>query len=300
MIQTLLAVMIDNDENKIGIIRQYLNELPSKALHLGIRAILALVFFLLGMQVIRMIRKVVHKSLQRGQAEAGVIQFLDSFIKAVLYIVLFFMIASGFGLDATSVAAVLGSVGVAISLAVQGSLSNLAGGVLIMILKPFKVGDYIKEDTNGNEGTVIVIDIFYTKLQTVDNKIIVLPNGTLANSSLTNVTACDERRLEFKLAISYDTDIRYAKSVIEKVLIEDEAVIQDKEHFVYVEELAAGWVNLGVRCWFSIGDFWEGKWRIAENIKYALDEAGIVIPCAQIEIRDGKIKEPDEEYNIQN
>lgn len=297
--QNILTVITEDEVIKIGAIQQYLDELPEKALHLGIRAALALIFFLLGMQVIKLIRKVVRKSLQRGQADTGVTHFLDSFLKAVLYIVLFFLIASGFGLDATSVAAVLGSVGVAISLAVQGSLSNLAGGVLIMLLKPFKVGDYIKEDTKGNEGTVIVIDIFYTKLQTVDNKIIVLPNGTLANSSLTNVTACNERRLDFKIAISYETDLGYAKSVVQKVLDDDRATMKDKERVVYVDELAAGWVNVGVRCWFSMEDYWDGKWRITENIKYALDEAGIVIPCTRIEVYGGQGREVVKAQNIE-
>ena len=152
------------------------------------------------------------------------------------------------------------------------------------MLKPFKVGDYIKEDTNGNEGTVISIELFYTKLTTVDNRVIVLPNGTLANSSLTNVTACDSRRLDLKVGISYDADIRQAKEVLQKVLEEDEGVLKAKEHFVYVDELAESSVNLGIRCWFSMDGYWQGKWRLTENVKYALDEAGIGIPYPQMDL----------------
>jgi len=282
--QNILSVLTEDNEIQISVIEHFLSVLPGKTLNLGMRAIFALVFFILGVQIIKLIRNVARKALQRGQADIGITHFLDSLLKVLLYIVLFFMIASSFGVHATSVAAVLGTLGVAIGLAIQGSLSNLAGGVLIMLLRPFRVGDYIKEDTHGNEGSVVEIDIFYTKLQTPDNKIIVLPNGTLANSSLTNVTACDKRRLDFMISISYETDIRLVKSVILKVLEEDARVLKDEECRVYVEELALGWINLGIRCWFSLGDYWEGKWRVTENIKYALDEAEIAVPYNQIEV----------------
>lgn len=153
------AVPTDVTE-KIGFVERYLNELPQKALNLGIRVVLALVFFFVGVQVIKLIRRIVKKSLKRANADLGVIQFLDSLIKAILYMILLFMIASGFGLDATSVVAVVGSAGVALGLALQGSLSNFAGGVLILLLKPFRVGDYIIEDNKGNEGTVKEIQLF--------------------------------------------------------------------------------------------------------------------------------------------
>lgn len=276
--------MTEDGEIKWGLIQQYLDELPQEALHLGIRVILALVFFLLGMQLIQLLRNLLKRTLQQGQADAGVIHFLDSFIKVVLMILLVFMIASGFGLDAASVAAVLGTVGVAIGLAVQGSLSNLAGGVLIMLLRPFKVGDYIKEDTHGNEGTVAEIDIIYTKLQTPDHRIIILPNGILANNSLTNTTACKERRMDLSIPVSYDTDIRHVRAVIEKVMAEDPAVLKENQSFVYVEGLALGRVMLGVCCWLPVEDYLEGKWRITENIKYALDQAGVVIPKEQMAV----------------
>ncbi len=253
-------------------IERFIQELPEKALHLGTRIVLSAIVLFIGVQLIKVVRRLVKKSLERGSADQGVIQFIDSFLKFSLYVVLLITIASGFGLDAASILALLGSAGVAIGLAIQGSLANFVGGVLILMLKPFKVGDYIKEDTNGNEGTVISIELFYTKLTTVDNRVIVLPNGTLANSSLTNVTACDSRRLDLKVGISYDADIRQAKEVLQKVLEEDEGVLKAKEHFVYVDELAESSVNLGIRCWFSMDGYWQGKWRLTENVKYALDE----------------------------
>ena len=146
-------------------IEQFISGLPEKALRMGWRVLLALVVFLLGVQLIKLARRIVRRSLERGKVDVGVRQFTDSFLKAVLYILLVFMIAGGFGVDAASVVALLGSAGVAIGLAVQGSLSNLAGGVLILILKPFLVGDYIIEG-GGKEGTVTEIQLFYTRLLT--------------------------------------------------------------------------------------------------------------------------------------
>lgn len=279
-----LASFTTDEEIDIGMIEQLIKELPEKAWRLGTRVLLALIVLVIGLQLIRMIRKLVKKSLIRGNADKGVIQFIDSFLKASLYVVLGITIASGFGMDAASILALLGSAGVAIGLAIQGSLSNFVGGVLILLLKPFKVGDYIKEDVNNNEGIVTEIELFYTKLATVDNKIIVLPNGTLANSSLTNVTACDSRRLDMVVGVSYEADIRHAKEVLQRVLEEDEDIIKDKEYFVYVSELSESAVNIGIRCWFPMDNYWKGKWRVTENVKYALDEAGIVIPYPQMDV----------------
>lgn len=280
----MLISLTTEEEIDIGVIERFFRELPEKAWNLGVRVLLSVIVLLIGIQLIKMIRKIVKKSLMRGNADKGVIQFVDSFVKASLYVLLIITIASGFGLDAASILALLGSAGVAIGLAIQGSLSNFVGGVLILLLKPFKVGDYIKEDSNGNEGVVTTIELFYTKLTTPDNKVIVLPNGALANSSLTNVTACDSRRMDLIVGISYDSDIRQAKEALQRVLEEDEAVLKDKEYFIYVEDLAESSVNIGIRCWFSMDDFWKGKWRVTENVKYALDEAGVTIPYPQMEV----------------
>lgn len=282
---------ITEEEIDIGLIEQFFKELPDKVFRLGIRVLLAIVVFFVGTRLIKLVRKMVKKSLLRGNAEQGVIQFIDSFIKAALYIVLILFIASGFGVDAASVVALLGSAGVAIGLAIQGSLSNLAGGVLILLLKPFKVGDYIKEDTNGNEGTVDEIQLFYTKLVTPENKIIVLPNGTLSNASLTNATHTPDRRLDVKVGISYNADIKKAKEVLLDVIKTDAYVLSEKEQLVYVDELADSAVILGIRCWFKNDDYWEGKWRITENVKYALDENAIEIPYPQLEVHVDSLKE---------
>lgn len=267
-----------------GVIRNFLDSLPEKALNLGLRVLFALLFFFIGIQIIKFIRRIVRKSMQKANAEVGVTQFVDSFIKAALYVIMVFMLATSFGVDAASIVALLGSAGVAIGLAIQGSLSNLAGGVLLLLLKPFKVGDYIIESATGKEGTVSEIQIFYTKLVTADNQVIVLPNGNLSNNTITNATAAEYRRMDIVVGISYDADLKRAKEVLQQVLEDDEKVVKDKDKMVFVSELAASSVNLGVRCWFTNADFWPGKWRITEKCKYALDDAGIEIPFPQMDV----------------
>ena len=276
---------------KLGVIEKFIQELPDKALRLGVRVLLAVLCFLIGMQIIKLVRRILKKSLCRAHADIGVIQFLDSLTKVVLYLVLIFFIASGFGLDAASIVALLGSAGVAIGLAVQGSLSNFAGGVLILLLKPFKVGDYIKEDGKGNEGTVSEIQLFYTKLRTFDNKTIILPNGTLANTSMTNVTEAKIRRLDISVGISYDSDIKKAREVLLAMLKEDEAPLKDQVMRVYVDALADSSVNLGIQCWVAQEDYWEAKWRLTENTKEVLDRAGIQIPFPQITVHRAEEKQ---------
>lgn len=259
-------------------------QLPEKALQLGIRVLLAIAAFIIGVQIIKLLRKILKKSLQRAHADLGVVQFLDSLAKVLLYVLLIFLIASGFGLDAASVVALLGSAGVAIGLAIQGSLSNFAGGVLILLLKPFKVGDYIKEDAKGNEGFVSEIQIFYTKLQTPDNRVIILPNGTLANTSMTNVTEASVRRLDITVGIAYDSDIKLAKEALTEMLNKDEAVLEDKEKLVFVDQLAESSIHLGIRCWVYKENYWTAKWRLTEDVKHTLDRVGITIPFPQLDV----------------
>ncbi|MGN0430999.1 MAG: mechanosensitive ion channel family protein [Lachnospiraceae bacterium] len=265
-------------------VQNFLESLPEKALHLGVRVLLSVLVFVIGVQLIKLIRRILKKSLKRAKADLGVVQFLDSLVKTVLYVVLVFTIATGFGVDAASIVALVGSAGVAVGLAVQGSLSNFAGGVLILLLKPFKVGDYIKEDNKGNEGTVTEIQLFYTKLTTVDNRIIILPNGTLANTSMTNVTEAATRRLDISVGIAYDADIKKAKEVLTGMLKADEAVLQDQNMLVFVDALGDFSINLGIRCFVKQEDYWETKWRLTEETKYTLDKAGIEIPFPQMDV----------------
>lgn len=268
----------------ISLLQQYIGELPERMLHFGIKVLFAFLVLAVGVKVIGVVRRIVRRSLQKGNADVGVIQFLDSLVKALLYLLLFLLIAGNFGLEATSVLAILGSAGVALGLALQGSLSNFAGGVLILLLKPFRVGDYIIENTHQNEGTVTEIELFYTKLHTADDRVVILPNGTLANTSLVNVTTTDKRRLAVTVGISYESNIAQAKQIAMRLLEQDEAVLQEEAKLVCVEELADSAVMLGIRCWFHNEDYWEGKWRLLESIKEEFDSAGIVIPYRQLDV----------------
>lgn len=267
---------------------QYIQDSVPSMIGFGIRVLMALVAFFIGRMIIKWIRKIVRRSLERSNTDKGVEQFVDSVLKFGLYFLLIFSLVSELGVDTTSVAAVVASGGVAIGLALQGSLSNFAGGVLILILKPFQVGDYIIEDTNKNEGTVKEIQIFYTKLSTIDNKTIVIPNGMLTNSSLTNATAKDERRLDLKVSISYEADLKQAKSLIEDILRNDESVEKDEEILVFVDELAESAVVLGARAWVKSEVYWETRWRVLENIKLTMDAQGIEIPYPKLSVHMAK------------
>lgn len=263
---------------------QYIQDNIPTLIGFGIRVLLALVFFFIGRILIKWIRKIVRRSIERSSADKGVEQFVDSVLKFALYFLLIFSIASKFGVDTTSVAALIASGGVAIGLALQGSLSNFAGGVLILLLKPFEVGDYIIEDSNGKEGTVKEIQIFYTKLSTIDNKTIVIPNGMLTNNSLTNATAKDERRLDLKLSISYSADLKKAKMLIENIIRQDESILKDDEIVVFVDDLADSAVVIGARAWVKNEEFWPTKWRLLETIKLTLDGHGVEIPYPQLTV----------------
>lgn len=266
-----------------GIIEKFLEELPEKVFRLGIRIVLAFLALLVGVQLIRLVRSILKKGLKRSRVDESAVRFIDSFVKYSLYFLLVILIASWMGVDAASIIALLGSASVAIGLALQGSLSNLAGGVLILILKPFTMGDYIR-DGLGNEGTVDTIDVFYTHLITPDNKSIVLPNGTLAGGCITNYTKCDKRRIDISVGIAYEEDIRKAREVLLQVLIEEPGILKDEDMRVFVDSLADSAVLLNVRGWAGKDEFWETKWSLAENIKYALDDAGIRIPFPQMDV----------------
>ena len=270
-----------------GVIEKFLDELPDKAFHLGLRIVLAILVLLIGMQLIKLIRKILKKALYRSHVDESAVHFIDSFSKYALYFLLIIFIASWLGVDAASIIAILGSVSVAIGLALQGSLSNFAGGVLILILTPFVLGDYIR-DGAGNEGIVSGIDVFYTQLTTFDNKIIVLPNGTLANGCITNYTRCSKRRFDVKVSIAYKEDIRHAKEVLLAVLKEDEGILKNEEMVVLVDSLGDSSVNLIVRGWVKQEDYWPAIWRMTEKVKYALDDAGITIPFPQMDVHFDK------------
>ncbi|MCB7303298.1 mechanosensitive ion channel family protein [Bariatricus massiliensis] len=274
---------------EISNFQKFIEKSGPSVIAFGIRVLLALLAFFVGHQLIKWVRRLVRASMERANSDTGARQFVDSLLKFGLHILLIMFIANQLGVESTSTAALIASGGVAVSLALQGSLSNLAGGVLILLLKPFVVGDYIMEDAHGNEGTVKEIQIFYTKLATLDNKTIVIPNGTLANTSLTNVTDKDYRQLDLKIDISYDADLKKAKRLLEGILLEDSCVIQEMAHNVFVDNLGESSVVLGVRAWVRTEEYWPTRWRMLETIKLTMDENEIEIPFKQLKIHVGNI-----------
>lgn len=269
----------------VNTLLQYVQKNIPSMIGFGFQVILAIIFFFIGRLVINWIRKLSRAMLERSTADKGVEQFVDSLLKFGLNAILLFSIATKFGVDTASVAAIIASAGVAIGLALQGSLSNFAGGVLILLLKPFVIGDYIIEDNHGNEGTVQEIQMFYTKLLTMDNRSVVIPNGMLTNNSLTNVTQMEERRLEVKVCISYESDLRKAKEVLWGLMEREFRIIKEKERIIFVSELGADGVEIGMRGWVKTGEYWPVKWQMLEDIKLTFDEEEIVIPYHQIEVQ---------------
>ena len=269
----------------VNVFIQYLQDHIPNLISFAIEIVLALILFFLGRIAIKWIRKLTRKMLERSNVDKGVETFVDSLLKFMLYGILLFTIATKFGFDTASVAALIASAGVAVGLAVQGSLSNFAGGILILLLKPFVVGDYIIEDNHGDEGTVKEIQLFYTKLLTVDNRTVVIPNGMLTNNSLTNVTHMDERKLELKVSISYESDLLKAKAVLADLIQKESRIMQDKEHRIFVDELGDDGVILGMRCWVSTEDYWNVRWDMLEGIKLTFDRESIVIPYRQMNVR---------------
>ena len=266
--------------------KEYLTEQLPALTGFCIKVVLSIIVFFVGRRIISWIVNIMRKSLERANIDAGVVQFISSAGKAVLYMLLIFNIAISLGVKESSVAALLGTAGVTVGLALQGGLANLAGGVLLLIFKPFVVGDYIIQDqANGCEGTVAKIEICYTTLLSIDNKKIVVPNGILSNSTIINVTAKENRKLEIKVGISYDADIRKAKKVIEDILKADPDTRSDNsEMVVFVDSLADSAVIIGLRVWVPTDAYWKTKWRLNQRIKEEFDANGITIPYNQMEV----------------
>lgn len=267
-----------------GFLEKYMDGAAPQVLEFCIDVVLAVIVLLVGGKIIKWVVKLLRNSMERAEAEQGVITFVSSLCKYALYFILILMILSHFGVTASSVIAVLGSAGLTVGLALQGSLSNFAGGVLILLLKPFVVGDYIIENADKQEGTVTEITIFYTKLLTIDNKAIMIPNGTLSNSSIINATAMTKRRLDLRFNVAYDSDIAKTKAILEKVAIGDKAVLKDEDSNVFVAELLESSMQMGVRFWVKSEDYWDAKWRITEQVKLAFDAEGVQIPFPQLEV----------------
>lgn len=278
---TSFLEVVEKEKNAF---ESYLENAIPGLLDFCVDVILAVLVLLIGSRIIKWVVKILGRSMERANAEQGVVTFVSSLCKYALYFVLLLMILSNFGVTASSVIAVLGSAGLTLGLALQGSLSNFAGGVLILLLKPFVVGDYIIESADKQEGTVSEITIFYTKLLTPDNKAIMIPNGTLSNSSIVNVTAMKNRRLDLRFGVAYDTDIAKVKQILQEIVNADDAVLKEEEISVFVSDLLDSSMDMGLRCWVKKEDYWTARWRIIENVKLAFDQEGISIPFPQMDV----------------
>lgn len=246
--------------------------------------LLALLCLWIGLRLSKWIMKLIRRSFDKSKLDPTVSSFLGSMIYIVLYVLVFITVVSIMGIQVTSFVTLLGTAGVTIGLALQGSLSNFAGGILILMLKPFVIGDYIREDTHDNEGTVISIDIFYTRLQTFDGKIVVIPNGTLSNTSLTNLTKQEKRRLDLTIPLDYEVDLKKAKTILRQVIQQEALILQDEPVDIVLDAFGDSSLTVFVHVWVKTEDYWQAKWNTMEHIKYALDEAGIVIPFNQLDV----------------
>ncbi len=271
-----------NPTKELTAFQRFVEEATPKVLEFGVRAVVLLILFLVGAKLIGVVRKFFKKYAAKARLDVGVVTFLDSCIKVGLYAVLIFFIAVGFGLNAATTVALLGSAGVAIGLAVQGSLSNFAGGVIILMARPFVVGDYIS--ARNYEGKVFEISILYTKLVTMDNSVEIIPNGVLSNSEVVNMTTRVKRKQSIIVGISYDSDIRKAKDVLGEMLKHCENILSDEDNKVVVDELADSSVNLKVLIWTLPENYYPAKWEVTEKIKLTLDENGITIPFPQMDV----------------
>ncbi|MCR4922434.1 MAG: mechanosensitive ion channel family protein [Lachnospiraceae bacterium] len=247
------------------------------------KIIYAAIFFIIGVYVIKFVRKALVKYLDRSSLPIDNITFIDSIVKILLYGILIFMIAGSFGIEATSILAIVGSAGLTLGLAFQGALSNFAGGVLILMTKPFAVGDYIVVDSKF-EGTVTDIAIVHTRLRTVDNRIVVIPNGTLANTTLINTTAENKRKIEIFIGVSYNSDINKVREIILEQVKNEVNIEADGDALVFLDSFEDSSMRIGLRAYVATDKFWETKWRLNEKIKEAFDKNGINIPFPQMDV----------------
>lgn len=272
----------NSDQLKPNVMMETMKDWVPSLIGFGINLLIALLIFFLGSKIIRMLNRMLNRSFTKANMEVSLKKFLLSVSNAAMFCLLAFIIAGQIGVNSASILALLGSASIAVGLAVQGSLANFAGGVLILLMKPFQVGDYIV--SGEGEGTVYTIGLVYTILTTIDNKQVIIPNGTLSNSSLTNVTAMEKRRLDIQVGIGYASDLKKAKEVMEAIFCGQAAVLKEEPIKVFVSNLADSSVTIEGRGWTNTEDYWETRWAIMEQIKLGFDEAGIEIPYNQLDI----------------
>lgn len=263
-----------SDEEKRNFLIEYLLSQRSVILD-GVKTLLfALLIYILGKKVVKLCLKITSKWMQKKEVETGVHDFVMSLARVGYHFILIFIVAGILGVGAT-VVAIVGSAGLAIGLALQGSLSNLAGGVLILLMKPFKVGDYII--VGGDEGTVESIDIFYTRVSTTDNKVIVIPNGTITNANITNTTNASRRMLIINFKLPYDVDLDDVKKTLLELLQQEERIISSEPMKVVIDSLSPVKMKMQMRAWVKTEDYWDVKYSLQEEIRTVLLKKNIAL-----------------------
>src|SRR5690554_488386 len=256
---------------------EYIDQAIALVMTYAPKVLLAIITLIIGLWLINRFVNVLDAKL--GKKDPTLNKFLCGLTGAILKILLLISVASMVGIATTSFVAIIGAAGLAVGLALQGSLGNFAGGVLILLFKPFKVGDVI--EAQGFLGSVREISILYTIVDTFDNRRVVIPNGQLSNASLTNMSVYDTRRCDMKFSISYNDDIDKAKAICKKLIEEDERALKDPAPLIVVGGLGESSVDLTVRAWTKSGDLWPFYWDMQERVKKAFDAEGIVIPYPQ-------------------
>ena len=248
----------------------------------AVKAIVALAVFIIGKWLARWVANLVKKSMEKGGAESTISTFLSKLTYYCLFVVVLITAAGQLGIKTTSFLAILGAAGLAIGLALKDSLSNFASGVMIILFRPFKVGDCVT--AGGNTGSVKHIDIFNTILMTGDNQRIIIPNSSVTGGAITNVNAEETRRIDLIMGIGYDDDIKLAKATLEELVKNDSRILTDPAPKIAVAELADSSVNFIVRPWVKTADYWAVRFDLTENIKLTFDEKGISIPYPQQDV----------------
>lgn len=239
----------------------------------------AALILIIGLWLIRFINRLVGKFFDRKDYDLALESFLQSFINIALKVILFVLVITQLGVQSSSLIAIIASAGLAVGLALQGSLANFAGGVLILLFKPFKIGDFIS--AQGVDGTVKEISIFTTKLSTFGNQIAIIPNGQLSNNNIINYNAMDTRRDKIDVGIGYSSNIKKAKEILLQICAEESGILKDPAPEVYVDALAESTINLSLRFWAKNEDFWAAHFHVIEELKYRFDAAKIEIPSPQ-------------------
>jgi len=248
----------------------------------GLKLLGAIALWIIGSWVIRRINKLLIKAMDKVEYDESLEKFITSIIVGILKILLVVVILGNLGVETTSFAALLAAGGLAIGLSLQGSLSNFAGGVLILILKPYKTGDFI--EAQGEMGTVKEIQIFTTKINTIDNKEVIIPNGALSNGNITNYSSEEYRRIDLVIGVSYNSDIKQTKDLLLKILVDNNRVLKEPAPQILLGELADSSVNFYVRPWVHSPEYWDVYFEVMEACKIELDKAGIEIPFPQMDI----------------